>query len=288
MKLPLPERLKSGLKPGSGDTGENIKGISDHLIIIGYGVNGKNVSRAAKYANIPYVIIELNPQTVRAEKSKGEPMFYGDASQEVVLQHANTEKALILVVTLPNSADIRRITQVARRLNPHLHIIIRTRFVEEMKDLYKLGADEVIPEEFETSIEIFTRVLAKFLVPHEEIEKLVANVRSDGYEMFRSLSLDKQHFSGLKIAIPEVNIGSMHVCSNATVIGKSLLEIGFAKNYKISLLAISRGQQTISNPKNDLLLMENDILFFLGSNEKILEVTPLFRPGDGECVVGED
>nr|NQU90533.1 cation:proton antiporter [Bacteroidota bacterium] len=136
MKLPLPERLKSGLKPGSGDTGENIKGISDHLIIIGYGVNGKNVSRAAKYANIPYVIIELNPQTVRAEKSKGEPMFYGDASQEVVLQHANTEKALILVVTLPNSADIRRITQVARRLNPHLHIIIRTRFVEEMKDLY--------------------------------------------------------------------------------------------------------------------------------------------------------
>nr|NQU93676.1 TrkA C-terminal domain-containing protein [Bacteroidota bacterium] len=76
--------------------------------------------------------------------------------------------------------------------------------------------------------------------------------------------------------------------SNATVIGKSLLEIGFAKNYKISLLAISRGQQTISNPKNDLLLMENDILFFLGSNEKILEVTPLFRPGDGECVVGED
>ena len=142
-------------------------------------------SRCTVYltAGIPYTIIDINPDTVRNERKKGEIIHYGDAGEEEILSHANVEQAMILVSTIPMTGDTKRMIRAARKLNPHIHIIIRSRFVREMEELYKLGADEVIPEEFETSVEIFTRVMTKYLVPHEEIEKLVAEVRADDYSV---------------------------------------------------------------------------------------------------------
>ena len=280
LRLPLPQRLKSGLIT-IDESEENIKDIKNHTIIIGYGINGRNVARAAKYANIPYEVIELNPTTVKEEKALGEPIFFGDASQEVVLEHACIKDAMIIVITLPNPADIRQITQVARKLNPHIHIIIRSRYIGEMEDYFKLGADEVIPEEFETSVEIFTRVLAKYLVPREEIEKLVASVRSDGYNMFRSLSVADENYVNLSVKVPQVNIGSIHVCKNSPVIGKSIAEADFQAKFGAGLLAVSRGNKSVSNPPQTYRLKENDILFFLASNEKLLEMNVIFKSQDG-------
>jgi len=274
-KLPLPARLKSGLKPVLEDE-EYILGIKDHLIIIGYGLNGRNVSRAAKFASIPYEVIDLNAQTVRAEKKKGEPIFFGDATQDAVLEHASIAKAMVLVITLPGTTEVRRITQVARRMNPHLHIIIRSRFVNDMQDLFKLGADEVIPEEFETSVEIFTRVLAKYLIPHDEIEKLVAMVRADGYEMFRSLSIEDSNFNRLKVKVPEISINSIHVCPRSEIEGKNMQETGFEKNYGLTLLAVSRSNETFSKPTGNFIFEENDILFFLASADKLSKIDGLF------------
>lgn len=281
LRLPLPVKLVSGLKPSLGIE-EKIEEMRDHLIIIGYGVNGRNVARAAKFANIPFEVIELNPQTVREERAAGEPIFFGDATQEVVLEHASIRNAMILVITLPGSADIRRITQVARKMNPHVHIIIRTRFLGEMKDLYDLGADEVIPEEFETSIEIFTRVLSKYLVPREEIEKLISAVRSDGYEMFRSLSIDQGDYKSLQVSIPENQINTVHVCAQAPAIGKTTGELALQTRKKISLLAVSRAGQTFTSPGPDFVLMENDVLFFLATSARLNEIMELFAPPEEE------
>lgn len=284
LKLPLPSRLKSGLNPGSGEE-ENIVGIKDHLIIIGYGINGRNVSKTAKFANIPYEVIDLNAETVRTEKLKGEPIFFGDATQEVVLEHASIRDAMVLVITLPGSVDVRRITQTARRMNPHLHIIIRTRFVIDMQDLFNLGADEVIPEEFETSVEIFTRVLAKYLIPREKIESLVAMVRSDGYEMFRSLSIDNDNFGKLTVKVPEIKINTMHVCRKAEISGRTLGQVAFEKKHGVTLLAVSRENQAFSKPSPDFRLRENDILFFLASTEKLAKISDLFTSPNGDCDV---
>jgi len=66
------------------------------IFVIGFGVNGRNVTRAARAAGIPYVIIEMNPETVRNEKSKEEPIYYGDATQEAILEHADTVDARVV------------------------------------------------------------------------------------------------------------------------------------------------------------------------------------------------
>ncbi len=182
IKLPLPGKIKKGLRPISLITCE---GMKKHLIIVGYGVNGRNVAQAAKMTGIPYVIIEMNPVTVRLERKNNEPINFGDATQEAALRHIEIEKASVIVIAVPSFTATARITALARRLNPNLHIVVRTRFVQNVMKLYELGADEVIPEEFETSLEIFSVILDKYGVNKEEVDRIAGNIRSDGYSVFR-------------------------------------------------------------------------------------------------------
>ena len=194
----------------------------------------------------------------------------------------NAEEAMILVSTLPMLGDNKRIIRTARKLNPHLHIIIRSRFVRDMKELFDLGADEVIPEEFETSVEIFTRVLTKYMIPHDEIEKLVATIRDDGYSMFRSLSTTSGVDTTLALKLPQVEIHSVHVCQNATAIGRSVSSMGISDIEGLTLLAVSREGRIDSNPGPEYVLHENDILFFLGRISKLNEIMDIFREQDAE------
>ena len=252
-------------------------GKKDHLIIVGFGINGRNVARAAKFVSIPYVIIEMNPETVKSEQARGEPIYYGDATQEAVLQHANIKNAMVIVVAIADPVATRRVVEVSRRLNPKAHLLIRTRYLQEMESLYQLGANEVIPEEFETSVEIFARVLAKYLVPRDKIEQLVAEVRSDGYGMFRSLSKDSASFSDLKLQLPHLEISTLEIGEGSPLIGKSLVKVDLRKNYGVNVLAIRRGSQILPSPYERVQLCPKDILFVLGLPDKIAELTSLFQ-----------
>jgi CPA2 family monovalent cation:H+ antiporter-2 len=95
---------------------------------------------------------------VKAEGMKGDPIYYGDAAQEAILRHVGVKDARVMAIAISDPASTRRITELARRLNPNLFIIARTRYIQEMKPLHELGANEVVPEEYETSVEIFSRV----------------------------------------------------------------------------------------------------------------------------------
>ncbi|PKP23750.1 MAG: hypothetical protein CVU06_06680 [Bacteroidetes bacterium HGW-Bacteroidetes-22] len=184
IRLLLPARLKNGGKqeevPFKGDD------VTDLLIIIGYGINGRNVATAARRAGIRYRVLEMNPETVRMESSRGVPIAFGDATQTGVLEHAGIMLARVLVVTIAHPHGIRQITGLARRMNAGIHIIIRTRFIANIKPLFLLGANEVIPEEFETSIEIFTRVLIHYQVDQGKIAGLVSEIRANSYQFLRN------------------------------------------------------------------------------------------------------
>ncbi len=273
LRLPLPKRLIAGFSPVSEIKAEKKK---DHLIIIGFGINGRNVARAARVSGIPYTIIEMNPETVRNEQAQGEPIYYGDSTQEAVLQHANIKDARIVVTAINDPASTRRITEIVRRLNPGVHLIVRSRYLQEMKPLYKLGANEVIPEEFETSVEIFTRVLAKYFIPRDKIEALVAEIRSDGYEMFRSLFKESSSLLDLKLQLHDVDISTFRIAQGSPLIEKTLAQIELRRRYEISVVAIQRDSKIFSNPGADTILHSNDLLFVLGSSEKISEAINIF------------
>ena len=274
MRLPIPSRLKSGLYPLER---EKKASKNDHLVIIGFGVNGRNLNRAATVAGIPHVIVDMNPETVRQERKTGKPIFYGDATQETVLHHAGIHAARVVVVAISDAAATRRIIEIIRRLNPKVQVIARTRFLKEVKPLYELGANEVVPEEFETSVEIFTRVLKKYLIPRDEIEKLISEVRSDGYQMFRSLSKDSLSFSDLTLNLPDIEISTLRVCERSPVDGKSLAQVELRRRCGVSILAIRRGERVLSNPGADMQLLGNDVVVALGTPDKIAVAMGLFH-----------
>ncbi|MEN8232927.1 MAG: cation:proton antiporter [Thermodesulfobacteriota bacterium] len=274
LQIPAPVKLKTGLWPMPEK--KSHKKLKQHLVIIGFGLNGRNVARAARMTGIPYMVIEMSPDTVKTEREKGEPIFYGDAIHEEVLRHAGIENATVVVIAINDPAATRGITENVRRLTRKAHVIVRTRYLMEMQALYELGANEVIPEEFETSVEIFSRVLAKYLIPRNEIDKLVIQLRSDGYEMFRNLSRKSSVFSSLELHLPDVEVSSMRVEEGSQMVGKSLVELELRKKHGVTVLAVRRDSQTFHNPEVDAPFFADDILYVMGAPEKLTESAKLF------------
>jgi len=164
-----------------------------------------------------------------------------------------------------------------------VYIIVRTRYLSELQPLYNLGANEVVPEEFETSVEIFTRVLRHYLVPREEIGKYVAEVRSDSYRMLRGLSRDFESLTDLERYLRDVEICTVRLLDKAPLTGKSLAEVELRKKYGITVLAIRRDSQLIFNPEPDMRLEAHDLLIILGAPGKIAAGGFLFSGEEGSA-----
>ena len=277
-RLPFPRIVKRGSYHLHGPARVKEK---NHLIVVGFGVNGRNISRAAKASGIPYLVVEVNPDTVQEERAKGEPIYFGDAAQEAVLRHLHIRDARILVIVINDPAATRRITELARKLNPKVHIIVRTRFVREMEPLYQLGANEVIPEEFETSVEIFSRVMGKYLHPRHEIEKFIAEIRSEGYGMLRSLSREAASCTEFSHCMPEMELVSFRIEPGARISGRTIGQAEVRKTHRVTILAIRRGSDFIYNPDPHTQLRENDLLIAMGRPEDIAGAAPIFQ---GESV----
>lgn len=263
-----PERWlgQSGVKQASKEE------LSGHLVIVGFGLNGRNLARAAKVGGIGYVVVETNLQTVRRERSKGEPILYGDGSHESVLRAAGIELARVLVVVINDPGAVRRIVTLARRISSGLYIIARTRYLQEVEPLYGLGADEVIPEEFETSVEIFTRVLRRFLVPEDQIEKMVGEIRAEGYEMLRSPGAVGATVCDIGALSAGIQVRSLRIQEGSQVVGKSLSQLDFRKRHGVTVVAVRRGEDLMVDPDPRAPLMAGDVLVVLSDARKFPEV----------------
>lgn len=261
-KLPLPPRIRQGFYPFKIPPEEV---LSDHLVIVGFGINGKNMAKAASKANIPYVVVEINPEIVRNEKSKGESIHFGDAAHETVLKNINIAEARIMVVAISDPIGTHKILDVAKKLNPNIYIIVRTRYIRDMENLYQMGADEVIPEEFETSIEIFSRVLDQYNLSKEEIDDFIMEIRSDGYQMFRTFSKDELITCDLNNGQNNMEITSLTVGSGSEE--KSIREL--IRDHEIDILALVRGSKTFKNVDVDFILTKGDLLIVKGEKEKL-------------------
>ena len=247
--------------------------LKKHVIIVGFGLNGRNVSRVLSASGIPFVVLEMNPETVRIEKKRGVPIIYGDASKEAVLEHVNLMGAQSIVIAISDAPATRRIVEMARRLNPSVYIIARTRYTKEVNPLYSLGANDVIPEEFETSIEIISRVLHRYFIPVNEIDKHISEIRKDGYGIFRNVEQKYTVFPELKQHLPDIDIETFRIEEDSRLAGKTLAEAGLRKNYGVTVLAIKRGKETITNPTGDIRLLPQDIVILIGTRDCITKLS---------------
>jgi len=245
---------------------------SGHVIIVGFGLNGKNLARVLKEANIPYVVLELNIDTVRDMKKKGEPIYYGDGTKIETLYRLGIKAATILVIAISDPASCRNIVQIARKQsqNPELFIIARTRYTAEVDDLLRLGADDVIPEEFETSIEIFSRVLSLYQTPRKVISSLINMIREDGYKVLRQSGVTtRKHLLEKYAVLSQVDIEPFIINTNSPVLGKSIKDLGFRTKTGATIISVERNNQMYTNPDPELTLEVGDTVFITGKKEDI-------------------
>jgi CPA2 family monovalent cation:H+ antiporter-2 len=275
-RAPLPGILRLGRLPEVPF--ETPDELTDHVILVGFGVNGHNVARAAGVAGIPLVAIEMNPTVVLEERQRGVNIHYGDASRSAVLEHAGIQRARVVVVAISDAAATRRIAGLAHAMNPAAFVIVRTRYLDEVEPLREAGAHLVIPEELETSVEIVARVLGTYLVPQREIDGFLAEIRAGGYEMLRAPQERGATLRDLHLTLSDLEVSTLEVLRGCPVAGRRLADTDLRKLYGITVVAIRRGDELIPNPGGGDRVEVGDILVVLGLNEEITAASLLFEP----------
>jgi CPA2 family monovalent cation:H+ antiporter-2 len=268
--------LLSKITPDLTDTTVRDLNLENHLVIIGYGVNGSNLAKAAASSKIPFVVIEMNAETVKREKKKGLPILFGDASQDHILETVQLHQARASVIAISDSAATKTIIKNIRSHSNSLYLMVRTRYVRDTSELLALGADEVIPEEFETSVKIFTHVLQNFLVPEDDIDQIIDRIRADNYQLFKGeLKLPKTYRPS---NLADFNITSLRINSDSNrFLGKPLSELNLRGKYGINILVIKRRDELIESIQPDDILRQGDILYIQGSQTNIEEFHQLIK-----------
>ena len=243
--------------------------LRGHVVIIGYGLNGRNLAKVLRRVNVPYLVLELNAEAVREASAQGERILYGDATRKEVLHRAGLEHARILVLAISDPTATRHTVWLARQMNPDIHIIVRTRYMSELSDLRELGADETIPEEFETSIEIFSRVMREYGIARHLIQRQVREIRSEGYQMLRAPSLPLVEINEVAEALGSASTETLLIDADSAAIGKTIGDLRLRSRSGATVIAIARDGQTEINPGPDYRLAAEDVLVLLGSPEQI-------------------
>lgn len=132
--------------------------FSGHAIIAGFGVPGRAVADLLAARQMPFCVIELNPQTVERCSHIGVHIIAGDVCAEEILRRAGVERATLLVLAVPSDAAVLEAVRLARRLSGSIRILARCRFISSGMEAHRRGASEVIVEEQIVARE-FTRLV---------------------------------------------------------------------------------------------------------------------------------
>ncbi len=256
---------------GTAAAGEGLApdGPSGHVVVVGYGLSGRNLARVLRAAGIPFVVLELAAEGLRRARAAGDPVLFGDATRRDILERAGVERASVVVFAISDLLAVLRAVTLARQLSPAVHIIVRTRMVSEIDALHRAGADEVIAEEFETSIEIFTRVLARYHVPANVIRAETRALRGERYAMLRSPSAAGDVSQAVLELLAAGTTDLFRVTATSAAAGKSLLDLDLRRRSGATVIAVVRGERSQTNPPAEVVLEPGDVLVLVGSHAEV-------------------
>jgi CPA2 family monovalent cation:H+ antiporter-2 len=135
--------------------------LERHVVIAGYGVAGQELAQALDDHKIPYVIVDLNAENVRAASALGQSIYFGDVTSPEVLHYLRAEQASDVVLAINDPAASERATRSVRSVAPSTHLTVRTRYLQDIRGLTEAGADDVVTAEVEAAVELVSRVLSR-------------------------------------------------------------------------------------------------------------------------------
>ena len=282
---PLAERASARLGAGGPPSGPAPRGdldtLAGHTIIVGYGLAGRYLARVLTAAGITCAVVDQNPELVRRAREDGITVVYGDGTQPAVLEHVRLREARTIVFAIASPADERRGAAVARKLSHAVRIVVRTRYIRASDDLLELGANDVVVEEFEASIELFARALDSYEIPINRIWREVESVRREHYGLLRGkaapdLRLDALRHLGIHDALELVEVEE-----DAPAIGGSATSLELRRRTGAVQLAVVRDGQPIYRRAPDFHYRAGDTVVLVGNPTSLESAMALFRAEGG-------
>lgn len=254
-----------------------VTAYKEHVIIVGYGLNGRNLARALRGADIRYVVLEENAQVVRRARMEREDVVFGDGTRAEVLHRVGAERARAIVFAIGSLGETRRGVANARRLNGTAQILARTRYVKEVEELQQLGANSVVPEEFETSIELFTRVLELYGVSSLQIRRRAAELRRDMYSFLREVgTAPSRTQAALSRLTAHLEFDDIAVRAGSPVTGHRIDELQVRERSGAHLVAVLRDGQAHYAPDESFVIQEGDRVVLVGDGDALGRAAQLF------------
>ncbi|NJO67657.1 MAG: potassium transporter KefB [Rhodospirillales bacterium] len=133
--------------------------LHDHVVIAGFGQVGMAVARFLVAESVPFLVLDLSENRVSACRSKGLPVFYGNAARKEVLRAARLDRAQVLAVAVPDPAVAEQITAIARQSFRHLRIFVARPIEDWVPKLRAAGADAIVLDSLTTALELAERVM---------------------------------------------------------------------------------------------------------------------------------
>ena len=160
--------------------------LEGHVALIGFGPAGRTLARILRARRIAYAVVEANATSVQEALRRGEPLVYGDATRPSILERIGIRAARLVVVAISDPTATREVASRVRQLAPHVDIVVRTHYVQDVDALREAGASMVVAEEFESTLELVAETLKHFGVGESAIARFAGELREEGYEHLRA------------------------------------------------------------------------------------------------------
>lgn len=253
---------------GIEEAEQNQADLKDHVIIVGYGVAGRFAATALEGCKVPYVVLELNAETVRTARGRAEPVYYGDATSEEALGHAHLDTARALVILINDAEAAKRVIVTARRVAPEVPILIRARYLGEREALMNLGARDVVAVEVEGAVEILSRLLRWLEAPRNVIEENIRTVRAETQTSERKMTFPRSALSDHR-GLAELKIESVLIREGSQGSGASPVQLRLRSRTGALVVAVRRNHELLNQPDPTVPFAPDDVVYLVGTSEAI-------------------
>lgn len=240
---------------------------SDHILIIGFGRCGQSIARILQQEDTPYYAIDLDAERVATAKAAGEPVTFGDAKRQEVLQAAGLKRANTVLITINNMTEAKHILNNIMLIEPTMPVIVRVTNDDNIPVFTNMGADDIVSDEKESSLTLASQALLSSGKPFDEVYQIMQRIRQNRYQALEGL------FAGSDDELSEENIHyyrqAFTLPPDAFLVGKSINELPLEK-LKIKLLSVRRNAHQLRAFSPDFQFKAEDTLVVLGPRDKVI------------------
>lgn len=160
---------------------KDIADLSNHVLVLGFGRVGQMVGRLLAAEKVNFIAIDIDPEHVALERQKGIPVYLGDASSLELLNSVGIARASSVIITMSNEITLKKAAKIIAKNYPRLPVVVRAKDLSKSTELYSSGASIIVPETYETGLQLGGAVLKSIGVSEFEVSRIKNQFRAGNY-----------------------------------------------------------------------------------------------------------